>query len=200
VLNAIAATPDIGSGIASLSGLVGVVDAAITHFDATLAIIKSYTGSNTAPTSSDYSSIGITGVTAGNLAAINSFVAPASESATDSLGEVQGLVDAWIALQATADGNASSAASLTQAQFVTLGLQGISADAANLLNSVVSALPGQAVDTSSELSALYAQVQRVIDTAASNTLNQAPSLADLQALGLSGVTAANLAVIQQAIR
>jgi hypothetical protein len=78
-------------------------------------------------------------------------------------------------------------------------LTAISAAEASLLNTVISGLAPTAVDTYAELAALAAQVNRVVGTASSDNLSNAPSLADLTALGVSGVTAANLAVVQQAI-
>ena len=82
VLAAIAATADNGSGIDTFAELSSVVATSVSAQEAqALAIIAAYTGTNTAPTVDNFTLINVTGVTSGNLATINSAIAPLSSSA-----------------------------------------------------------------------------------------------------------------------
>ena len=195
ILERIEATANDGSGVDTMVKLQAIVDAAAATYNNALGVIGSYDGSNTAPQLQDYLDAEVTGVTSAELAQLNTFVAQLPTASTNTTVLVQGVTDAFNALLAAADSNNATASSLSQAQFVTLGLTAISAAEASLLNTVISGLAPTAVDTYAELAALAAQVNRVVGTASSDSLNNAPSLADLTALGVSGVTAANLAVV-----
>jgi hypothetical protein len=139
-------------------------------------------------------------VTSGNLATINSAIAPLSSAATDSTAEVQAIVDAYLAVLVAADGNLDNDPAVTQAQFTALGLTTIdNAAKVSLLNQVLDSRPASAVDTYAELANLASIVARIIDAAAGITPVPALTAADFASIGISGVTAYNVDQIVAAI-
>jgi hypothetical protein len=196
-LAAIAATADDGSGVNSLAKLQAVAsDAAAQATAAAIAVISSYAGSAPAPTSTDYANAGVSGVSASNLAIINSAIAPLSSAATDSSIEIQAVVDAYTAVIAAADGLSNGGGTVTQSQFESLGLSMIdSTPATALLNSIIDSSALTAVDTQAELVAMATTVAGVIATANGQTATPALTVAALTALGITGVTASNLSYV-----
>jgi len=200
ILAAIAATADDGSGVTSLSALQAVVSAAATAAANALVVIAAYDGTNTAPTIATYSAAGISGVSASNLAAINSMIAQLPSSATDTSAEVQAIVDAYNILLNAADGLANGNATLTAAQYQLLGLPVINTNAeALLMNVIVDSGTPTSVDTFAELNTLANIVNGISVTAAGGSASPALTAADFAALGITGVTPANLAAVLASI-
>ncbi|MSX76853.1 MAG: hypothetical protein F2738_02310, partial [Actinobacteria bacterium] len=202
VIAAIAATTDNGSGIDSLAKLQANVDAGISAArGASLAIISNYSGSNAAPGLSDFENAGVIGVDSSNITAINTFIAYKSAADTDSQAEVQALVDAYAKVVALANGAADGGVPLTATEFSSLGLPDVDTPAeVNLLNELIDIRPTTAVDSYQELAALASIVTRFIGEAGGTAAVPALTPADFAALGLSGVTDANLAEVLAAIR
>ena len=202
VIAAIAATTDNGSGIDSLAKLQANVDAGISAArGASQALISSYTGSNTAPGLSDFENIGVTGVDSANIGAVNTFIAYESAADTDSQAEVQALVDAYAKVVALANGAADGGVPLTATEFSSLGLPDVDTPAeVNLLNELIDIRPTTAVDSYQELAALASIVTRFIGEAGGTAAVPALTPADFAALGITGVTEANLAEVLAAIR
>jgi hypothetical protein len=200
VIAALAATADSGSGVDSLSELLSVVDASVAASNAALATISSYTGSNTAPTATTYEDAGVSGVSASNIGAVNSAIAHLGQAATDTASEVQAVVDAYAALLNAADGVANGGATLSVAQFQTLGLTVIDTTAeALLLNAIADVGSSSSIDTFAELTNLASIVNRLSIIAAGGTASPALTAQDFEALGITGVTAENLSAVIAAI-
>ncbi|NBT11901.1 MAG: hypothetical protein EBT24_13200, partial [Betaproteobacteria bacterium] len=201
---AIAATADDSSGADSVAELQALVDGAIAGLDA-LARISAYDGTNSAPTSADYASAGVIGVTAGNLAAINSAIGPIASGSTDSVAEVQAVVDAFLRILAEADGSTGDLTPVdpSEADYLAVGvtLGGIAGNAngLSLLNDGLGVLPQTSADTVAELDSLAALINRLLTTAAGGTPSPALSAADFTFLGLSGVTSSTLSSVVTAI-
>ena len=195
VLAAIAATADDGTGVNTLAKVQAIATTAAAQATAAaIAKIAAYAGSAPTPTLNDYANAGVTGVNTGNLAIINSAVAPLGSSVTDSAAEIQAVVDAYAAVLAAADGADNGGGTMTAVQFQTLGLTMITSSAAStLLGSVIDSLPQVAVDTQPELLALGTTVAGIIATATGGTAVPALTAAALATLGITGVTTANLA-------
>jgi hypothetical protein len=202
VLIAIAATADNGSGIDSLTKLQSVVATGIANARAaSQAVISNYNGTNTAPTLADFENIGVTGVTPANLSPVNSFIAVLSAAETDSQSEVQALVDAFAKVSSSANGIADGATPLSAVEFAALGLSAVdSAGEVGLLNELIDRQASSAVDSYSELAALASRVTRLMGEAAGVAASPALTASDLAALGISGVTAENLAEVLAVIR
>jgi hypothetical protein len=207
VLAAISATaPD--TSIDTLVELQAVVDGAAAAAANSLNAIRDAAQNNnatdTTPAISVYVAAGVTGVTAAGLAAVNSALdsLPVTGAQADTTAEVQGIVSAYNAILASADGTADNTVTpLTGAQYTQVGVTGVSGsstpgNALHLLDSVVDASPVLAVDTVPELQAMADAAAHVITGSAGGT---APTLADLSALGITGVTALNLATVQAGI-
>jgi len=191
--------------------------------DAAQAKIVAYAEDNTnpAPTVEDYAAIGVTGVTAENLDAVNAKVDTLVGEDVDTTVEVQALVDQQAAAEAAqaaidaaqakivayAEDNTNSAPNLDD--YAAIGVTGVTADNLDAVNAKVDALVGEDVDTQTEVQALVDQqaqeqaaadaAQAAIDAAqakivayAEDNTNPAPNLDDYAAIGVTGVTAENL--------
>lgn len=145
-------------------------------------------------------------LTAADATVVNSFADSLPDARIDSLPEVQQLAAAVFRLINEANGasaDANAAVNLTGADFVTLGAGGhagsagdaLQGAAAGLLSDVVGTKAADQVDTPKELAALSAVVDRVVDVAAGTAVPSALSLADFSTLGVTGVTAGNLATV-----
>jgi hypothetical protein len=202
VLSTIAATADNGSGIDGLAKLQSVVDTGIANArSASLTVISSYDGTNTTPTLIDFVNIGVTGVTSGQIIAVNSFIAVKPEAETDSQVEVQAVINAYAKIIASANGLSDGGNPLSALEFATLGLPSVdSAAEVSLLNNLIDVRPGTAVDSFAEVAALASIVTRFMDEAAGVASSPALTASDFAALGLSGVTAENLNEVLAAIR
>ena len=190
--------------IADPSGTLGLAQAAAPQIVNALTAISTAALNNSAtdtnPTAADYTAAGITGVTSTNLAAINSALNDSDIVGTsvDTPAEIQTLVNSYNAILAAADGTAGNGTAPTASDYTNVGINGIDTTAeVSLLGSVIDAKSITAVDTAAELQALADAVQAVMTTAAGGT----PSVtqAQLELLGITGVTADNLAAITQAI-
>lgn len=206
VLAAIAATPDDGSGVDSLAELQAVTASAVAGALAALNTISSYAEDNgtvnPAPTLTDYSAAGVTGVTAGNLAAVNSILAsaPVAGANADTTAEVQTIVDAYAAILNAADNTDDDDVALNQAQFNALGLAVIDTPSeVALLNDIIDNATSGEVDTQAKLAELARIADALATTAAGGTPSPALTAADLALLGMTGVTAANLPAVLAAI-
>ncbi len=171
------------------------------------AIRDAAEANNATPTSPDahtYLVAGVSGVTAGNLAPINTALdSPLVTGAlADTAPDIQTIVDGYNAILASADGGAAlTTTPLTGAQYTAIGVTGVSGlsapgNALHLLDDVVDGSVTAAVDTELEVQALADAAGRVISGAAGGT---APTQTDLGVLGITGVTPGNLAAVQAAI-
>jgi hypothetical protein len=205
-----ATTTDLG--VDSKAEIQAIATAAESNAVTALATIRTAAENDSAtvttPAATVYANAGVTGVTAANLSAINSALNshPINGDAADTTAEVQAIVNAYAAILASANGTAGdTGTALTGAQYSAIGVSGVSGVAADgnalkLLNEVVDGKPTTGVDSVTEVQALADAAAHVM-TAAAGTPSQAAVVtqADLVALGVTGVTDANLASIQAAI-
>ena len=206
VIEAIVADPGssdlANSQVTSLDDLQQLVNRAIAQsvLDAAAANIAAFDGSGTAPSVADYLNAGVVGVTAFNLSLMNSFVGPLSAAMTDTQGELQSLVDAITKLQAAANQNDDNSSALTALELQLLGVtEPISSGVLALVNNGLDAANLEQVDSPSELTDLVVLAQALFDSAA--TGNAATlSVADFARLGLTNVTAENLADVLELVR
>ncbi|MDI9335398.1 MAG: hypothetical protein QM533_13595 [Cytophagales bacterium] len=196
----------INSAIANAGG-TSKVDTLVelSNLVTAIATIVTYADDNTqtAPTLIHYTTVGITGVTVSNLAAINSAVDANAASGVDTKAELQAIVDAYNFILLEANGSAPDATPTqnpTAAQFALIGAN-IGAAATNsvnlsLLDDAIAGLNSTAVDTVQEINDLAAAANAVMTGAAGGL---APSMAQLALLGITGVTINNIQAIQNAI-
>ena len=88
VVDAIAATSDDTSGVDSLVEIQAIVTLVRSNQANALAVISSYTGSNTTPTLSTFAAAGVFGVDAQNIGVVNQYLASMTVAQTDTVGEV----------------------------------------------------------------------------------------------------------------
>jgi hypothetical protein len=170
-----------------------------------LATIAAFADDNTQPTPTvaDYAAAGVTGVTAANLTEVNAAVDAVVGTAADTVPEIQGLVDPAIALdkiEAYADDNTNPAP--TVADYTAAGVTGVTAANLTDVNAAVDAVVGTAADTVPEVQGLVdpaIALHKIAARAYSNG-NPAPTVADYAAAGVTGVTAANLAGVDAAVK
>jgi len=146
-----------------------------------------------------YLAAGIQGVTSDNLNAINSLLDSSgiSASETDSIVKVQDIVDSYLSVVDSADGVRDGDTHPTQAQYSSLGLTDIDSSAKeSLLGDVIDAASYSQIDSAAKLQALASAVSAVMSGAAGGV---DADLAQLQLLGIEGVSAGNLSTVQSAI-
>ena len=202
----IAATADSGTGVDSLAELQAIVNTAIS-----LTTVGNYAANNinAAPTLVDYSQLSITGVNAGNLAAINSAINALGIADVDTKVKVQAVVDAYNKILVEANGASPDStpasnpfASDYAAIGASIGLSGTNSNALSLLNDIVGASNITSVDTIAEINGLAQVVDKVMNTAAGTATPL--TLADFNTIGLptagsGAVTNTNLAAVNEAI-
>ena len=204
VQQAIANTANDGTGVDTVAELQAVVDGVISPVSAISNAAQNNSATVTSPSVATYANAGVTGVTSGNLAAVNDALNSASVVGTsvDTTAEIQTLVNSYATILAEANGSAADAtptADPTAADYNNIGVTAVdSAAKASLLGDVIGDKVAADVDTVAEVQTLANAVSAVM-TAAAATTPTGPTLAQLQALGMTGVTADNLAAVQKAI-
>lgn len=194
---------DNASSIQSLSALQSLIDAAINGDDSALRQLQeaalNSSATATTPSADIYLQAGISGVNEGNLAAINSSLNLASVAQTANASQIQLRVNSYQLLLNSADGNADGDTGLSLQGYQNIGVTGVDSDVEQrLLASVFDIKNTPAVDSIVEVQAIADAAQGVMDAAAGS--NALPTKAQLDVLGITGVTAANLAVIQQGLQ
>ena len=182
----------------SYTELSGIITAQATIFN--------YANDNTQaiPSAAQYNALGISGVNANNVAAINNAIDSKTGAEVDSKAELQAIVDAYNAILTEANGSAADATPTqdpSAAQYALIGAD-IGAAGSNsvhlaLLNDTVGQLATTAVSTIAQINEVASATNAVLDTAAGGST--AVSAAQLALLGITGVTSNNLIAIQQAI-
>jgi hypothetical protein len=162
------------------------------------AAAQANNAAGTTPSLTTYADAGVRGVTANNLALVNNLLnaSAISGASVDTVGELQAVIDAFDAVLTAADGNADSDAGANLTQYHALGLSDLTAPAASLLSSAIDRMPSSSVDTWDELRGLADAARAVMTGASGGTL---PTLAQLQALGVTGVSSTNLDLMQRTI-
>jgi hypothetical protein len=164
----------------------------ISRFDGASATV--------APTLNDFANAGVTGVTATNLSSVNSAFAVIGLSDSDATSEIQDIVSGYVAILNGADGLSDNDLVLTQGQYVAMGLTRIDTVAkSGLLNEIFDKFVVAKVDTYPELQAAADVVADIFLVAIGGQAQTALSIERLDLIGLTGVTAENLALIVQAI-
>ncbi|MBU3647571.1 MAG: hypothetical protein FGM56_05785, partial [Limnohabitans sp.] len=154
----------------------------------------------TTPSVETYTAAGVTGVTASNVAALNSILndVDITGAKTDTTAKIQSIVDSYNLILASADGKSGNSTAPTATDYENIGINGIdTAQEVGLLGSVIDGKTNADVDTVDEMQALADAVQAVIGAAENGT--PLPTKAQLDLLGISGVTQANLAAVVQGI-
>ncbi len=204
---AINATNDDGSGVDSLAKLQTIVANTVLSALAEIqAAAEGDTANSTTPALTTYATAGISGVTAGNLAAINSALdsTVVNGNKADTTAKVQIIVDAYKAILTAADGPmGTNAAPLTGDQFAAVGVTGVSGSTAPAGGTALHLLD-DAVDLSaSTMVNTYPALQHMADAAAHIMSDVAggatATVADFAYLGILGVTAANLGAVRTGI-
>jgi hypothetical protein len=182
----------------SYTELSGIITAQATIFN--------YANDNTQaiPSAAQYNALGISGVNANNVAAINNAIDSKTGAEVDSKAELQAIVDAYNAILTEANGSAADATPTqdpSAAQYALIGAD-IGAAGSNsvhlaLLNDAVGQLATTAVSTIAQINEIASATNAVLDTAAGSSTPV--SAAQLALLGITGVTGNNLIAVQQAI-
>ena len=212
VIAGITAAADDGTGSDSIAELQTIATTAAAAQAAAIALIDAYAQANavsapaaptgTAPTLANYTTAGVTGVTATNLAAINDALTTPSIDGATIVGtpSVQAIVDAYNKILAEANGAVADATATdpTAADYTAIGAV-VTPTALTLMNDILDGKNLSDVDTVSEINALAAIANKIQLTAAGTPPTPALTLADLAAIGVTGVTPDNLSVVVAAI-
>jgi hypothetical protein len=109
------------------AGLQTVVSEAINALAAIQAAAQDNTATATTPSAAQYDALGVTGVTAQNLAAINDALndLDVTGAQADTAAKVQAIVDGYNAILGNADGVANNATHPSQANYAAVGVNGV---------------------------------------------------------------------------
>lgn len=170
-------------------------------------------------TTGELNAIGLTDVTDTNIAAIRSAITASTNdgSGIRTLVQLKNIQTAYLKVLAQADNikanttDASKIPTLTELQSlgITLGKAGATGDAQQasaleLFTDVIDGLNSNAVDTVAELTAIASTIDKIMNVAKATTKDvasaQGLSVSALTGLGLTGVTADNLAQVTESIR
>ena len=149
---------------AKIQGLISIVDKI-----ATLAAGGTVTP---ALAETDFATIGITGVTASNLAIVNSYINSTADDGTgiDTLSEIQALANAVVKTTLLSDGTAGNgtASNLTNTDITALGLAATINDTEELklFNEVLDKASASSVDTASKVANIASIVDKIAALAA----------------------------------
>ena len=172
---------------------------------ATTAFANSTASAAAMPTVQDFKTMGIAGVTNGNIASISAAIRTAAASAnppgswTATYLEIQNLVDNLSAVQVGVLSNYSgSGAAPVAADYRAIGVVGVKPDQLTIINQLVASLPSSATDTATEIQAVV-DAYAAVTLAATSGKSSVITLAQLQALGITGVNSANFAAVANAI-
>ena len=202
------------SGISLLNSVIGVLPVASidspVELNTLAAAVSTVQTNAAAATLSDFSAIGLRGVTASNLATIRSLMAAAPLSAKDSLVELQAIIDNSTTVAATTSfANAPSATSAapTVQDFLGLGITGVSTSNIASINLAIRAAASAANPVGSWVATPQA-VQSIVNTVATSAVSvvsaytgtgTAPAAADYAAIGVVGVRSSNLAALNEIV-
>ena len=184
------------------------MQALVTAANAALAKIEAYNnGNGTMPPAlnvADYAAAGITGVTADNLAAVNAQVLAQAALGADTAPEVQALVTAantaLAKIEAYNNGNGTTPAALTPADYVAAGITGVTADNLAAVNAQVLKQDVGGANTVGEVQALVTVANAALAKIeaynnGNGTTPPALTVADYVAANVTGVTADNVAAV-----
>ena len=208
---AIAGTLDDGTGVDSIAKIQALVTDIVDEYATAKGVIETYAKDGiTAPQTSDYVQYGVTKVDDSNVAAINSAIDaqggtdatpgnPDDSDDVDTTPKVQAIVDAYLTILATADGAANNSDNPLASDYAAIGVTDVNDDAEELLllGEVIDGLATTDVDAVSEVQAYADAVQSVMEAAAGDASK--PTKDELQKLGIEGVSAGNIGLIQAAI-
>ena len=178
---------------AKIQGLISIVDKI-----ATLAAGGTVTP---ALAETDFATIGITGVTASNLAIVNSYINSTADDGTgiDTLSEIQALANAVVKTTLLSDGTLGNgtASNLTNTDITALGLAATINDTEELklFNEVLDKASASSVDTASKVANIASIVDNIATLAAGGTVTPALAETDFATIGITGVNASNLATV-----
>ncbi|WP_341686724.1 hypothetical protein [Limnohabitans sp.] len=180
-----------------------------TIVDAYNAILAEANGSaadatSTNPTTADYTAIGVPSGTLtapGSTALLNDIIAEKSTADVDTVAEIAALAVLAQNIQDVAQGSSTAVPVST---FTTLGVTGVTDDNITALNNLIRAQAddGTATDTVAELQALVTQMNTALVNLsaiaqANSATSTGPTLSDYAQAGMSGVTADNVAAINE---
>jgi hypothetical protein len=162
---------------------------------------------NPTPTVEDYADAGVVGVTADNLAAVNTAVAAVEREDVDTVEELQAVINAAVesvaavsTIEEYADSNGTSETPDTT-DYSKAGVDGVDANNIDEVNEAIAALDGEDVDTAAEIQDVVDGVVagNKIEDYADNESNPTPTVADYEDAGVTGVTVDNLDAVNAAV-
>ena len=177
-----------------------------------LAKIEDYNnGDGTTPaalSADDYTAAGVEGVSDDNLAAVNAQVLAEGIGGADSVDEINALVqladDALAKIEAYNNGDGTTPAPLSVADYEAAGITDVTFDNLNAVNAAILAAATGGADTVAEIQTLVTDAATAFDTAFTKVTTYAvdsvtaPDAADYAALGITGVDTEDDAVAMNA--
>ncbi|KIM04897.1 MAG: hypothetical protein KN64_05715 [Sulfurovum sp. AS07-7] len=179
------------SGVDTLAKIQALVDESLKSLE---KIVESAENNETTTiTLSDFTHIGVEGVTSDNLNSINDVLEQVAVDGVkvDSKEEIQAIVDSFNGILSLADASDNSSFVPTTQDYLNIGVTGIDSKAKELLLADVIDIKSQDdVDSVTKVQELSDAVKAVMDTA--NGLTPSVTKEQLELLGITGVSDENL--------
>ncbi|MGC5790612.1 adhesin [Herbaspirillum huttiense] len=206
ILRAVAATAD-PDKVNEARGLTDLVDSTIVAANQALDKAKVYgdNDSNPAPTSADFEHMGMAGTDQqGTLTLANAALKTLPAASSNSIAAIRDIVQAAARVAALADGTAGNTTDANlpdAATYATLGVAtALTPAAARVLGQVIDGKALHEVATTAMIESLATAALRVTQFAAGTNLASPLTAQDFSTLGISGVTADNVARLAGQLR
>lgn len=208
ILGAIGTSGADGAQINSVPAINALAERAVKALAKITAYAQDNTGASLGtPTADDYAAMGVAGVSAASVGAINAALATtvvdASRAGTQP--QVQGIASAYLKVLAAADGQRAiadpigSASMPTAAELASLGVGVSSATDAHrvsLLSTALDALSAERVNTPAKIDLVNVSAGKMVAAAGNATAAAALTLDDFTTLGVQGLDEAFLPNVQ----
>jgi hypothetical protein len=197
------------AGGAAILGSSKKSETAKTTAQEALDKITAYAVDNSKPTPTleDYTAAGVTPFNASQLLSINSAVDAQSQAKTvDTAAKIQALVNSYglvlaEANGATADATPTDDPTLSDYQRIGVELKAILGSDAGLrlFNDIIKGKSTAGVNTVTKLNALATVVDQLLTVAENGNVSTSLTEADFSAIGITGVTTANLSALNSVL-
>jgi hypothetical protein len=195
-----------GSQVNTPVAIQSVMDTTISAYTNALAIISTWTGEGDAqPSVSDYDDIGVNGVANTNLEEVNSVIATASETQSNTAAKIQSLIDvevAAISIIANWTGDTTNSVEPSIENYTIIGVNGVGEHNLVMVNAVMADASFIESDTVAKIQTLInvkvSAIQLIADWA--NGSNTAPTVDNYADAGVIGVSSADLDIVNLTVQ
>lgn len=158
-------------------------------------------GTSTAPTVSDYTDAGVTGVTTDNVAELNTLIAAKDSEEVSTVTEIQSAATTAAAIHTVKAYSDSDGASSTPTvnDYTESGITGVNTDNLDDVNDSIAEGEVQTITDIQSVTDTAVAIFTIKQYATTDGTSTAPTVSDYDRAGVQDVTSSNLAEINQSI-